>query len=43
MNNLISNAIDHPFKTVFLVSAVVTGITKILQVMVDFKKANDSK
>ncbi len=43
MNNLISNAIEHPFKTVFLVSAVATGITKVLQVIVDFRKASNSK
>lgn len=43
MNNLISKAIEHPFKTAFLVSAVATGIAKILQATADFRKASDSK
>lgn len=43
MNNLISKAIEHPFKTAFLVSAIATGIAKILQATADFRKASNSK
>lgn len=43
MGNLISKAIEHPFKTAFLISALTTAIAKILQAATDFKKVSNSK
>lgn len=43
MSDLLTKFFEHPFKTAFIVSAVATGVAKILQATADFKAASNPK